>query len=78
MDYNKLTKEQIIRLLKDTLEYVEKQESIINKKKELITDLLKRIADLEYEVEHYVISSGLKEIIEGSSIAKHLKRIYSN
>lgn len=35
-------------------------------------------ADLGYEVEHYVISSGLKEIVEGSTIAKHLKRIYSN
>jgi len=35
-------------------------------------------ADLGYEVEHYVISSGLKEIVEGSSISKHLKRIYSN
>ena len=34
--------------------------------------------DLGYEIEHYVISSGLKEIIEGSSISKHLKRIYSN
>ena len=31
-----------------------------------------------YEIEHYIISSGLKEIIEGSSIAKHLKRIYAN
>lgn len=30
------------------------------------------------EVEHYIISSGLKEIIEGSSIAKHFKRIYGS
>ena len=29
------------------------------------------------EVEHYVLSSGLKEIIEGTSIAKHFKRIYA-
>ena len=28
-------------------------------------------------VEHYVISSGLKEIIEGSSIKKHFKEIYA-
>ena len=27
---------------------------------------------LGYEIEHYIISSGLKEIIEGSSIKKHL------
>ena len=29
------------------------------------------------EVEHYVLSSGLKEIIEGTSIAKFFKRIYA-
>lgn len=31
-----------------------------------------------YEIEHYIISSGLKELVEGSSIAKYLKRIYAN
>ena len=30
------------------------------------------------EVEHYIISSGLKEIIEGTSIAKYIKRIYAS
>lgn len=30
------------------------------------------------ELEHYIISSGLKEIIEGSSIASHFKRIYAS
>ena len=29
------------------------------------------------EVEHYVLSSGLKEIIDGTSIAKYFKRIYA-
>ena len=29
------------------------------------------------EVEHYVLSSGLKEIIEGTTIAKYFKRIYA-
>ena len=29
------------------------------------------------QVEHYVISSGLKEIIEGSSIHRHFKKIYA-
>ena len=41
----------------------------------------KRINDfgkgLGLEIEHYIISSGLKEIIEGSSIAKEFKRIYA-
>ena len=31
-----------------------------------------------YEIEHYIISSGLKEIIEGSSIYPKLKRVYAN
>ena len=31
-----------------------------------------------YTIEHYIISSGLKEIIEGTEIAKHFKRIYAN
>ena len=30
------------------------------------------------EVEHYIISSGLKEIIEGSKIANKFKRIYAS
>lgn len=33
---------------------------------------------LGLEIEHYVISSGLKEIIEGTSIAKHFKRIFAS
>ncbi len=28
-------------------------------------------------VEHYIVSSGIKEIIEGTSIAKHFKQIYA-
>ena len=30
------------------------------------------------EIQHYIISSGLKEIIEGSSIAGYFKRIYAS
>ncbi len=29
------------------------------------------------EIEHYVVSSGLKEILEGTSILKHFKRVYA-
>ena len=32
---------------------------------------------LNLEVEHYIISSGMKEIIEGTSIAKHFKQIFA-
>ncbi len=31
-----------------------------------------------YEIEHYIISSGIKEIIEGTTISKYFKRIYAN
>lgn len=34
-------------------------------------------ASLGVEVEHYILSSGVKEIIEGTSIAKYFKRIYA-
>lgn len=30
------------------------------------------------ELEHYIISSGLKEIIEGSEVAKYVKKIYAS
>ena len=30
------------------------------------------------EVEHYILSSGLREIIEGTKISKHFKRIYAS
>lgn len=33
-------------------------------------------AELGVNVEHYIISSGTKEIIDGSSIAKYFKKIY--
>lgn len=33
--------------------------------------------DLGIKVEHYIISSGLREIIEGSSIYKHFKEVFA-
>ena len=46
-----------------------------------VVDWFKRINDygksLGIRVEHFIISSGLKEIIEGSSIAKEFKEIYA-
>lgn len=47
-----------------------------------VEDWFERIDDyanaLGLEVEHYMISSGLKEIIEGTTIAKHFKRIFAS
>ena len=34
--------------------------------------------NLGYEIEHYIVSSGLREIIEGCEIADKFKRIYAN
>lgn len=46
-----------------------------------VEDWFKRIDDYGKQngviIEHYVISSGLKEIIEGSSIYKHFKKVYA-
>ena len=46
-----------------------------------VTTWFKRIntyaEELGIEVEHYIISSGTKEIIEGTSIAKEFKKIYA-
>ena len=33
---------------------------------------------LGYEIEHYIVSSGMREIIEGTDIAHNFKRIYAN
>ena len=47
-----------------------------------VTDWFERLnayaADRNITIEHYIISSGLKEIIEGSLIAKHFKKIYAS
>lgn len=41
-------------------------------------DLINRKAnEMGVDVEHYIISSGLKELIEGTTIAHHFKQIYA-
>ena len=46
-----------------------------------ITDWFERINEygnkLGLQIEHYIISSGLKEIINGTKISKHFKEIYA-
>ena len=47
-----------------------------------VTDWFKRINEYGKErgitVEHYIISSGVKEIIEGSKIGKYFKKVYAS
>lgn len=64
-----LTKEYLNKLGKDVKFF------------EGVTTWFKRVntyaEELGYTVEHYIISSGTKEIIEGTSIAKEFKEIYA-
>ena len=64
-----LTKEHLYKLGKDVKFF------------DGVTTWFKRIntyaEELGIEVEHYIISSGTKEIIEGTSIAKEFKKIYA-
>ena len=42
-------------------------------------DAVARLADeIGIQVEHYIISAGVKEMIEGSAIAKHFTKIYAS
>lgn len=47
-----------------------------------VTEWFERINEIgkqhHVEIEHFIISSGLKEIIEGTSIAKEFKKIYAS
>ena len=38
----------------------------------------RRAADLELDLRHFIISSGNRELIEGSPIARHFERIYAS
>lgn len=46
-----------------------------------VQDWFQRINDFaesnDVRIEHYIVSSGIKEIIEGTSIAKYFKKIYT-
>ena len=66
---NPLTRETLVKCGKD-IEYHPGVEGWFER-------INRYAAEAGVEVEHYVLSSGLKEIIEGTSIAKYFKRIYA-
>ncbi len=66
---NPLTRETLVKCGKD-IEYHPGVEGWFQR-------INRYAAEAGVEVEHYVLSSGLKEIIEGTSIAKYFKRIYA-
>ena len=71
------SKEKGIPLTKDFLNKLGKEVKLY----EGVTAWFKRInayaEELGVKVEHYIVSSGTKEIIEGTSIAKEFKEIYA-
>lgn len=73
----KLVKEKKMKITKDEFFNQGKMVSFF----EGVEDWFKRIneygASLGLEVEHYIISCGLKEILEGTKIAKEFKRIFA-
>lgn len=64
-----ITKEAFMELGKDV--------ELINGVETWFDRLSEYAKELDIEIEHYIISSGLSEIIQGTSIAKHFKRIYA-
>ena len=73
----KLVKEKKLRITKEEFFNQGKMISFF----EGVETWFKRVneygASLGLEVEHYIISCGLKEILEGTSIAKEFKRIFA-
>ena len=73
----KLVKEKKLKITKEAFENQGKIITFF----EGVEEWFKRINDygqtLGLEVEHYIISCGLKEILEGTKIAKEFKRIFA-
>ena len=64
-----ITKEAFMELGKDV--------ELINGVDTWFDRMSKLAEELNIEIEHYIISSGLSEIIQGTPIAKYFKRIYA-
>ena len=73
----KISKDKNIPLLRENLVKMGKNVELFSG----VEDWFRRITDFGLEngvlVEHYVISSGMKEIIEGTSISKNFKSIFA-
>ena len=72
----KKTKEKGISMTKEYLNSLGKTVVLYRGVKDWFERINDFAAEKGVEVEHYVISSGVKEIIEGTSIAKYFKQIY--
>ena len=71
------TKEKGLKLTKEYLNSLGKSVVLYRGVQTWFERINEFAASKDVEVEHYIISSGIKEIIEGTSIAKYFKRIYA-
>ncbi len=73
----KRAKEKGIEITKDSFKKLGSDVVFLKGVKSWFKRINEFAASLNIEVEHYILSSGLKEIIEGTSIAHFFKRIYA-
>jgi len=65
---------KILRSLARNIEYYPGVQGFFSR----IDEYVKTQFDVDLEVRHYVISAGLKEIIDGTRIAKHFYRVFAS
>ena len=73
----KLAKKRDIPITKESFMKLGKDVVLLKGVKSWFKRLEDYAKELDIEIEHYIISSGLAEIIEGTPIAKYFKRIYA-
>jgi 2-hydroxy-3-keto-5-methylthiopentenyl-1-phosphate phosphatase len=73
----KISKDKNLPLLRQNLVDMGKNVELFNGVESWFERITKFGKTLGIEVEHYVISSGMKEIIEGTSIGKYFKSIFA-
>ena len=73
----KYSKRNNIKLTREYLKYCGDKVNLFEGVESFFVRINQLANALGFEAEHYIISSGLKEIIKGTSIAKYFKEIYA-
>lgn len=73
----KETKKLNKNITKDYLKSLGKDIELFNGVNTWFDNINKYAEKLNIEIEHYIVSSGIKEIIEGTTISKYFKEIYA-
>jgi len=71
-----LTKQGLRKMARQHIRYFRGVEEYFSNLK-LFLNRIDEARDLDIRIEHYVISSGLKEILDACSIARYFKKIYA-